>query len=130
MAAAGAIAESFSETRTVKKLALDWTSSVGGAVQEIPSRTVSGEILRVVFVPGAGGVQPSDLYDVTLLDADGLDVLAATGANRSNANKSQACPLIGDGTTTDKPIAVDGPLTLTIANAGDAKQGRVALYLR
>lgn len=130
MAAVGSITESISKTRTVKSIALDWTSSAGGAVSGIPSTGISGLIERVVFVPGASGVQPTDAYDVTLLDEDGLDMLAGKGGNLSNANPTQICPLVGDGTTTDHPVAVDGQLTLVVANAGAAKQGRVKLYYR
>lgn len=130
MAAAGSIVESHSKTRTIRRLVLAWTSSAGGAVQEIPSEAISGELLRVVFAPGAGGVQPTDNYDVTLLDEDGFDVLGALGANRSNATKQQLVPLTGDGTTTNQRVVVDGPLTLTVANAGNAKQGTVTLYYR
>ena len=130
MAAVGAITETTSASRSVKKKTLQWTSSAGGAVSGIPSVALSGEILRIAFIPGAGGVQPSDLYDITLLDDDGLDVLQGKGANLSNAAASQACPLIGDGTTTVRPVAVDGQLTLTVANAGNAKQGTVAVYYR
>lgn len=128
--AAGSITETISRTRTVRSIALDWTSDAGGAVSGIPSTHVSGVIERAVFVPGAAGVQPTDAYDVTLLDDDGLDVLAGRGANLSNANKSQSVPLVGDGTTTDTRVAIDGQLNLVVANAGNAKQGRVKLYYR
>lgn len=130
MAAVGAIVETISKTRTMRSIALDWTCSAGGAVSGIPSSALSGVIERVAFVPGAGGVEPSDDYDVTLLDEDGLDVLAGKGGNLAQATASQAVPLIGDGTTTNQKVAIDGQLTLTVANAGNAKQGRVKLYYR
>jgi hypothetical protein len=131
MAAVGAIAETFQGHRSVRSLALAWTSSAGGAVSGIPTlEKIAGEMLRVVFIPGSGGVQPTDAYDVTLLDDDGLDVLAGKGANLSNSSASTICPLVGDGTTTVRPCAIDGNLTLVVANAGNAKQGTVKLYYR
>lgn len=133
MAAKGAITFTESRSRTVQSIQMAWTSGTAGdagIVSGIASPQISGEILRAVFAPGAGGVQPTDLYDVTLLDADGFDVLAGKGANRSNVNKEQVTPLTGDGTTTNQRIAVDGTLELTIANAGSAKQGTLTIYFR
>lgn len=130
MAAVGSITQSHQKHRTVRRLALAWTSSAGGAVSGIPSEGISGELLRVVFVPGAGGVQPTDNYDVSMLDEDGFDVLQNLGQNRSNVNSSQLVPLVGDGTTTNQRTAIDGVLSLVVANAGNAKQGTVTLYYR
>lgn len=126
----GSITASECRSRTVRSVSLAWVSSAAGAVSGIQSPQISGEILRVVFAPGAGGVQPTNLYDVTLLDQDGFDVLAGLGANRSNANKEQVTPLTGDGTTTNQRIAVDGTLELQVANAGNAKEGSVTVYFR
>lgn len=115
--------------RTVRQVRLAWTSDAAGAVSGTTVDAV-GEIHRVTFVPGTGGSQPTDLYDATLLDEDGLDVLAGKGANLSNATKTQICPFIGDGTVTDKPVAVCGTLELQVAAAGNVKSGTVVLYLR
>jgi hypothetical protein len=131
MAAVGSIVQSHSKTRTVKSLKLAWTSSAStGAVSGIPSEAIAGEILRIVFTPGTSGVQPTNLYDLTLLDEDGFDVLGGKGADLSNAAASDMCPLIGDGTSTNQRRAVDGTLTLTIAAAGNSKAGSVTIYYR
>jgi hypothetical protein len=130
MSAVGSITETISKTRTMRSIAWDWTSSAGGAVSGIPSTAISGVIERVVFVPGAGGVEPTDAYDVTLLDEDGFDVLVGLGGNLAQSSATQIVPLLGDGTTTADKVAIDGQLTLTVANAGEAKQGRVKLYYR
>lgn len=127
----GTVTESFQDHRTVRKLSLAWTSDASGAVSGTDSSVVSGEILRVTFVPGAGAVQPTDLYDLTLLDEDGVDVLQGLGANLSNANTTSVAPLLGDGTAADSVhVAVDGPLSLVVAAAGNAKSGTLILYLR
>lgn len=127
---AGSIVTTESRSRTVQSLSLAWTSDAAGAVSGINSPQVSGEIVRVVFTPGAGGVQPTNLYDIVLLDSDGFDVLATLGANLSNTVASQVTPLTGDGTTTNQRIAVDGVLELQVSNAGDSKQGTVTVYFR
>ncbi|KKW45010.1 MAG: hypothetical protein UY96_C0034G0009 [Parcubacteria group bacterium GW2011_GWB1_56_8] len=127
---AGSITFTESRSRTVQSVSMLWVSSAAGAVSGIASPQISGEILRAVFSPGAAGLQPTDLYDVTLLDEDGFDVLAGKGANRSNVNKEQVTPLTGDGVTTNQRISVDGTLELQVANAGNAKSGTLTIYFR
>ena len=128
---AGSIVETFQGTRTVRVLSLAWTSSLGGAVSGIQTRgKPSGELLRVSFIPGTGAVQPSSGYGVTLLDEDGIDVLEGKGADLSNAAATSITPLIGDGTTTNRLVEIDGALTLTVSGAGSATQGTVKLYFR
>jgi len=112
-----------------RKISFAWTSTAGGAVSGNLTGRLAGTIERVVFKPGTAGSQPSDLYDVTLLDEQGVDVLAGKGANLSNATTTQIVPLIGDGTTTDKPVVVNGTLELQVANAGATKSGEVHVYL-
>jgi hypothetical protein len=131
MAATGSIVETFQGHRSVRMVSLAWTSAADGTVSGIPTQSkYSGELLRVDFAPGAGDVQPTNLYSATLTDEAGLDVLAGLGANLSNANGTSVCPLIGDGTTTDRPVAIDGNLTLAVSAAGDGKAGTVKLYFR
>ena len=127
---AGSITFTESRSRTVQSVSMLWVSSAAGAVSGIASPQISGEILRAVFSPGAAGLQPTDQYDVTLLDGDGFDVLAGKGANRSNVNKEQVTPLTGDGVTTNQRISVDGTLELQVANAGNAKSGTLTIYFR
>jgi hypothetical protein len=60
-----------------------------------------GRILQAKFVPGAGGSVPTDLYDVTLADADGADLLLGLGGDRS-ATLAQAVPaLSGQGSASE-----------------------------
>ena len=107
--------------RTVQKLLLDWLSDSSGDVSGTLTATVSGILYRVAFIPDGGGTQPTDLYDVTLEDPDGVDVLAGNGDNLSNVNKTQHI---------DAGRAVDGTLELKVSNAGNGKAGLVALYVR
>lgn len=119
--------------RPVTKIVLAWTSTAGGVVSGNLTDYVSGELVRVVFAPAAGGSQPSDAYDVTLVDEAGVDVLAGQGGNLSNANTTHVCPGVPhkDGTTTGtRPIALDDRLELVIANAGATKGGTITLYVR
>lgn len=128
---AGSISESHQEHRTVKKLSLTWTSDADGDVSGNASSVFSGEILKVTFVPGSGGDQPSDLYDVTLDDEEGVDLLQGLGANLSNSTTTSVVPLDGDGTAADSVhVANDGPVTPVVSNAGDTKKGTIHIFYR
>ena len=110
---------------------IDWVSETDGTLSEALT-AIQGTIERIVFIPAtATGEQPADNYDVTLLDRDGIDVLGGKGANLSNTTLSSV--LLTD-TTPVLPIATNGPLTLTIANAsltpGVSGQGTIRFYLR
>ena len=127
----GTLTISYSETRTNKKVTLDWASDAAGAVNGTKTKALSGVISRVVFVPDSGGTQPTNLYDVTLEDEDGLDVLNGKGADLSNTTKSQTDVGVTDGTAGNfSGMAVDGLLELKVTNAGNAKGGLVILYMR
>jgi hypothetical protein len=125
--------------RPVEKFTLSWTSTSGGAVSGNAFGPVSGELLRVVFLPGTGGAQPTNGYTATLKLAngdandDGIDLLAGQASSLSNSTKTTVTPSVAmqDGTTTStNRIAVDDMLDLVIAGAGNAKSGVVVLYVR
>lgn len=96
----------------------------GGLGGPRPSK-IRGKITKIETAPGLNGglvtALPTDLYDVTILDAYGADVLDGVGANRSGT--------IAQIVTADFPVPVDSELTLTIANAGDTMKGRIILHL-
>lgn len=114
---------------SIKRIIASWTSAANGSVTQ--SIHIAGTIMRVVTDPGA--TAPTDNYDLTLPDEFGLDLLAGQGANRDTANSEHFCPGVAftDGTTTSvMPVAHCGNATLTIANAGDSKQGTIALFVK
>src|SRR5688500_7469186 len=61
-----------------------WTSDASGNVNGT-TFNLAGELLRVAFVPGSGGAQPTAAFDVTLIDEWGFDVLNAYGADLRHA---------------------------------------------
>lgn len=108
------------------------TTNGAGVITGSPGR-ITGLLLRVVFIPGTGGVQPSDAYDMVMLDSNGFDILAGLGANLSQTNTTSKVPgnAMTDGTTVSTaPIALNDILELQVSNAGNAKQGTVVLYVR
>ena len=104
---------------------IDWTSDASGNVSALEGLHVKpGKVIQVEFVPGAGGVQPTDLYDMTISDANtGTDYIQGAGANLSNAVSKLSVFTL--------PALYDGidELKLNISNAGAAKQGRVTLWI-
>lgn len=123
MAAVGSIVETAQTHRAIKSLSLAWTCDAAGNVSGIPSTiAISGEVLRFAFVPSGGGTAPTALYDVTLLDSSGVDLMDGKGADRSATLAEQVL--------TTARMAVDGPVTLIVTNAGNAKQGLVTVYYR
>ncbi|NOR27588.1 MAG: hypothetical protein GQ540_03555 [Lutibacter sp.] len=119
----------FSETThtSVKKLSMTWVSDVAlGTVNAIPSeKSYTGMIERAVFIPDSGGTQPTNLYDVTITDSDGIDVLIGNGANLVNTGAVQK-----DNVTDGLGAVVSTTLTLNITNAGNSNGGEVILYIR
>lgn len=113
--------------RGMTQYTLAWTSTAGGAVSANPVSVGPGWIESVKFVPGSGGTQPTDLYDVTLVDTNGVDVLNAQGANLSNATGLYLQfnpPLFFPGSGSSQT------LDLVIANAGNAKTGVAYVWIR
>ena len=106
-------------------ITIAWTSSAGGAVSGNSFTVPNAQIKQVKYVPGSGGSQPTDLYDITLTDADGLDLLGGTGANLSNA----AAALFTDLNVWIVLPAAANTVDLVVANAGNAKSGTVYLLL-
>lgn len=119
----------------VRKYSVAWTSDASGDVSGNTVEIGSGTIIAVEFVPGAGGVQPTDLYDVTFTDAAGINVFddgagASVGANLSNATASHKVPFVGGGSVTYvRRWLHGGDYTPVVAAAGNAKQGRIDLYV-
>lgn len=96
-----------------------WTCDASGVVSGTSSPAINGVITHAVTKPGAGGAAPTDNYDVTLLDADGRDVLGGLCADRDTANTETVTP--------NQPV--DGStLELRVANAGNAKTGQLRIY--
>ena len=123
------------------RLVIDWISHTDGVVSlPIAATFAAAQALkfatppaptkvRGVFrscetIPGLNGdkvtATPTNLYDLTILDAYGYDILMAGGVDRS-------------ATVADKVVAsvsklvVDSELTITIANAGSGLKGRIIL---
>jgi len=110
---------------TIKKLKGVWVSHTDGVVtstEGVGTAVVAGQILRVEFVPDAGGTAPDDQYDCTLLTDDSIDVLYGQGANLSGTNTVSIVSNLG--------VIANDKLSLTVSGAGSANGGTVYVYLR
>ena len=117
---------------SARKITLDWLSDASGDATYTTEK-LAGTIVGVAFIPDGGGTAPTTLYDVTLTDDNGVDILSGQGANLSATVANRVVPGVPfkDGTTTSvAPIVLNDTLDLVVANAGNAKGGQVILYLR
>ena len=110
---------------SIKKIKFAWTSAANGTATGTTTKAFTGEILQLVTVPGSAGNQPTNLYDITITDQDGIDVLNGQGANRSNVNTEQVV-----GSLAGLRCVVNDKLTINVSIAGDTKQGTAYLYIR
>ena len=105
---------------SVKVHKVAWTSDASGDC-DVGVVHLDGQILRVVTDPD-GTNAPTDNYDITFVDEHGFDILAADLANRDTANTEQKVP-----TAVTEHY---GPVTVTVAAAGDTKSGVITIYVR
>ena len=112
-----------SNTQTIRKYTISWTSDASGNATA-NTIVLSGSIARINFVPGSGDTQPTDLYDLTLKDSDGIDILLGSGADLSNTIATTIIPLI-----SSNKIVINEKLAIAVSNAGNAKTGTVTLYI-
>lgn len=92
------------------------TAHTNGAVSNTATAiAIDGLVYLVETVPSSGATAPTNLYDLTLLNADGLDIMGGNLANRSSTLVQRASPL------NYQAQSVMGKLTLT--TSGDSVDG-------
>lgn len=104
------------------KYSVAWTSDASGNVSGTSFDVKRGLQRQRKFIPGAGGTQPTDAYDVTVTDPDGADILVGSGANLSNATATWSVP-------SSPPFFEAQAVTPVVANAGNAKTGTIVLFV-
>jgi hypothetical protein len=117
----------------VRTVRVDWTSATGGTVlytilkpDGLANEIFSGYLMKVVTVPGTGGVQPGS-YAITVKDANGVDLLNGNGSARSITATENAADTV-NGIPVPSPLA-NTTLTIGITGANDAKSGTVYLHI-
>ena len=115
--------------KNIKKITWAWTAHTDGKVATTTTNaatnlTYTGELMRLVTVPGAGDDAPDDNYTVLVRDDDSVDVLmAAATANRDTANTEQVA-------ASSLGVVGYSKLTLYVEGAGSGNKGTVHLYIR
>lgn len=112
---------------SVVVITVTWTAHTDGTVtSEAIDVQPEGYVFMVVTNPGA--TAPTTLYDITLTDSDGVDIMGGTLANRSATLSEQAVPAVSAGLYGPRYVA--GDLTLNISgNAVNAATGTVVIYV-
>lgn len=104
----------------VARYVVDWVSAADGTASADMGHVYNGRLGTVVFVPSATAA-PTALYDVTITDDFGLDILGGGGADRSASANERVSPAA---------IEYHGNLTLNVTNAGNTKAGKVYIFFR
>ncbi len=122
-----AVVDVRSKLGIISRIDIDWTSHAStGLVELAVSQEINGILLALITDPD-GGAAPDALYDVTILDDKGIDILLGKGADRS-ATLVESVPLDLN-TGQPRPTATTS-FTFKVANAGNSKQGFVQLLFR
>lgn len=119
----------------ITKYSVAWTSDASGVVSANTFPMKMGTIVAVEFSPGAGGAQPTTLYDVDLLDGEGTTLFDdgagnSIGNNLSNTVSSHHVPMVGlTGVTIYRRWHHGGAVQPTVAEAGNSKSGVIDIYV-
>jgi hypothetical protein len=109
-------------------LEFDWIADSGdGSFVPVTTVSIEGWAFMGITVPGVSpAVVPTDQYDITLLDADGVDIFGGELTNRSSTLKEQAVPKIG---SVWGKRRVTGVLELVIINnSAHGASGKLKVY--
>ena len=108
---------------SMKQIAVTWTSATDGSAVIATTHAYDGLCQLLTTIPGTAGSAPTDNYDITITDANGVDVLATGGMNRSASATQQVLASSLGG-------VAGSVLTFTLANAGAVKTGVCYLLIR
>ena len=121
----------------INKIIIDFLTDDSGGTATVTTRKIVGELIKIVTDPGSAA--PTDNYDVTIVDEEGVSVVSACQnasllGTRDTANSEETYLhlLNADNTPVGMaayPVVCD-KLTVALANAGNAKTTQVILYYR
>ena len=106
----------------IKKVKFAITSATGGTATGTTTESYTGEVKRLVVIPGTTTAQPTNAFDVVVNDEDGYDILAGKGADKSNAAATTIVASMG--------CVANDRITVSASNMGDVKQATVIVYLK
>ncbi len=115
-------------SRAIRVIEFGWLSTVGGACSETLKRAiaVTGTVIGLHAIPDTD----TDDYDVTVIDANGVDVLNGDGTDlpsSATSAENYRCPV--DFQNASPIMIVEQDLTLVVANGGNAQSGVIRIYI-
>ena len=123
----GTVSVSFGHRLGFDTYDIDWTSDASGNVSASTVGIAPGYLKYIYVIPNLGATQPTDLFDVEVRTGSNLNLLdregTNTGLNRPNDESSLFT------FTPPVPIDVQDTIQVIISGAGNAKTGRVSLYV-
>lgn len=122
----------------IKKVMIDFLTDDAAGTATVTTKKLSGQLIKIVTDPGSPA--PSANYDVVLTDDEGVDLsihmddvaIAALIARHTTSTEETYLPLedtAGTGRIAAWPV-ICGPLTVSLANAGNGKATQVIIYYR
>ena len=116
---------------SIEKIQFDATTDASGNCDKQTDKEVFGRVVGFIANPD-GTDAPTDNYDVTVTNEDGVDVLGGAGIDLDTANSEMTIPMIGNKTVT--PTAYGSPfvaskLQINVSNAGDTKKTVITLLI-
>ena len=132
---AGTVSASILHRSAHSVITVNWTADAAdGSVPDTDliaaiesSFQLYGWIEKIVTNPGTPA--PTDDYDITLEDPEGVDVLGGAGNNRDSSNSEQAIPLV-DGVPTPSWLGEPSTLTFKLSgNSVNSAQGKLIIYI-
>lgn len=126
----------YDDVGTVKKVTVDWLSDDADGTCVFDMKKISGFLLKGVTNPAGGADQPDDDYNLSLTDPEGGNILANCGDDlmaRDDTLIETVDFIIRDLAAADACGSGERPcvsdvITVNIAAAGNALQGRLVLY--
>lgn len=119
----------------IRRVICTWTSDDSTGAVSGTTRNIVGSLIKAITDPGDAA--PTDNYDIAITDDYSVDVLTgsqSTLANRHTSTTQQVYFMLLDAAGT--PLAqslhpvVCSPLTVSITNAGNSKNGVLVLFYR
>lgn len=111
---------------SMKVMVIDWTAETNGTFTVAETNAINGTVGWVETKPGS--TAPTALYDITLTNSDGLDIMGGKLADRSATLAEGSAPYDTVGAIY-LTTPVRGPLDITITNNSvNSATGTISIF--
>jgi hypothetical protein len=123
--------EQMSVQGPVVKALIAWDSGTNDTVDVTANFYLRGELKRVVI---GAGTSTGETYSVTLLDEQGVDLLAGLGASIATNTVVNMAPAllteVAEGQTNAVLFTINDRISIKITDCGAGSAGTVCLFVR